>query len=53
MLPGLDDVAASSTEPAARAGVTLRAEGDADATAEVRPRMLGDVARNLAENAIR
>jgi two-component system phosphate regulon sensor histidine kinase PhoR len=33
--------------------VTLHVEGEADATAEVRPRMLGVVARNLAENAIR
>ena len=41
------------TEQAARAGVTLHVEGEVDATAEVRPRMLGVVARNLAENAIR
>jgi len=53
VLPVLDGVAAELAEPAARAGVTLHVEGEADATAEVRPRMLGVVARNLAENAIR
>ena len=53
VLPVLDGVAAELAEQAARAGVTLRVEGEADATAEVRPRMLGVVARNLAENAIR
>ena len=53
VLPVLEGVAAELAEQAARAGVTLHAEGEADATAEVRPRMLGVVARNLAENAIR
>ena len=53
VLPVLEDVAAELEEHAARAGVALRVEGDADATAEVRPRMLRVVARNLAENAIR
>ena len=53
VLPVLDGVAAELAEQAARAGVTLHVEGEADATAEVRPRMLGVVARNLAENAIR
>ena len=53
VLPVLEGVAAELAEQAARAGVTLLAEGEADATAEVRPRMLGVVARNLAENAIR
>jgi signal transduction histidine kinase len=53
VLPVLDGVAAELAEHAARAGVTLHVEGEADATAEVRPRMLGVVARNLAENAIR
>ena len=43
----------SSTERASRAGVTLRVERDEDAEAELRPRMLRVVARNLAENAIR
>jgi len=53
VLPVLREVAAELEEQAARAGVTLRVEGDEDATAEVRPRMLRVVARNLAENAIR
>ena len=47
------EVAAELEEQAARAGVTLGVEGDEDATAEIRPRMLRVVARNLAENAIR
>jgi two-component system phosphate regulon sensor histidine kinase PhoR len=53
VLPVLREVAAELEEPAARAGVTLNVEGEEDATAEVRPRMLAVVARNLAENAIR
>lgn len=53
VLPVLHDVAAELAEQAARAGVALHVEGEDDATAEVRPRMLGVVARNLAENAIR
>jgi two-component system, OmpR family, phosphate regulon sensor histidine kinase PhoR len=53
VLPVLREVAAELEEQAARAGVVLRVEGDEDATAEVRPRMLRVVARNLAENAIR
>jgi signal transduction histidine kinase len=53
VLPVLHEVAAELEEPAARAGVTLRVEGDEAATAEVRPRMLRVVAHNLAENAIR
>lgn len=53
VLPELQEVVAELEEQAARAGVALRVEGDADATAEVRPRMLRVVARNLAENAIR
>ena len=53
VLPVLHEVAAELEEQAARAGVALRVEGDEDATAEVRPRMLRVVARNLAENAIR
>jgi two-component system phosphate regulon sensor histidine kinase PhoR len=53
VLPVLREVAADLEESAARAGVALRVEGEADATAEVRPRMLRVVARNLAENAIR
>jgi signal transduction histidine kinase len=53
VLPVLEEVAAELEEHAARAGVALRVEGEAEATAEVRPRMLRVVARNLAENAIR
>ena len=53
VLPVLHDVAAELAEQAARAGVALHVEGEDDATAEVRPRMLGVVAKNLAENAIR
>ena len=53
VLPVLHEVAAELEEQAARAGVTLVVEGDEDASAEVRPRMLRVVARNLAENAIR
>ena len=53
VLPVLHEVGAELAEQAARAGVTLHVEGDEDATAEVRPRMLRVVARNLAENAIR
>ena len=53
VLPVLREVAAELEEQAARAGVTLGVEGDEDATAEIRPRMLRVVARNLAENAIR
>jgi len=49
----LREVAAELEEQAARAGVALLVEGDEEATAEVRPRMLRVVARNLAENAIR
>jgi signal transduction histidine kinase len=53
VLPVLHEVAAELEENAARAGVALSVEGDPDASAEVRPRMLRVVARNLAENAIR
>jgi len=53
VLPVLREVAAELEEQAARAGVTVGVEGDEDATAEIRPRMLRVVARNLAENAIR
>ena len=48
VLPVLREVAAELEEQAARAGVALHVEGEADATAEVRPRMLGVVAKNLA-----
>jgi two-component system phosphate regulon sensor histidine kinase PhoR len=53
VLPVLQEVVAELEEQSARAGVALRAEGDPNATAEVRPRMLRVVARNLAENAVR
>ena len=53
VLPVLEDVMAELEEQAARAGVALHVEGDPGATAEVRPRMMRVVARNLAENAIR
>ena len=53
VLPVLYEVAAELEEQAARAGVALAVEGDEDARVEVRPRMLGVLARNLAENAIR
>ena len=53
VLPVLREVVAELEEQAARAGVTMHVEGDEGASAEVRPRMLRVVARNLAENAIR
>jgi signal transduction histidine kinase len=53
VLPVLREVVSELEEPAARAGVRISAQGDEAATAEVRPRMLRVVARNLAENAIR
>ena len=52
-LPILEDVVAALAEPAARAGVMLRAEGDGDVDLPLRPRMLRMVGENLAENAIR
>ena len=53
VLPVLRELAAELEESAARAGVTLRVEGDEDAALALRPRMLRVVAQNLAENAIR
>ena len=53
VLPVLDEVAHELAESAARAGVTLRVEGDPEAHVGLRPRMLRVVAGNLAENAIR
>jgi two-component system phosphate regulon sensor histidine kinase PhoR len=53
VLPVLRDVAAELEERAARAGVTVVVGGDADASVEVRARMLQVVAHNLATNAIR
>jgi two-component system phosphate regulon sensor histidine kinase PhoR len=53
VLPVLEEVVGELEERAARAGVRLRAEGDPDVEAAVRPRMLKVIAHNLAENAIR
>jgi two-component system phosphate regulon sensor histidine kinase PhoR len=52
-LPLLEGVVAALADSAARAGVTVRAEGSPDVDLPLRPRMLGMVAENLAENAIR
>jgi two-component system phosphate regulon sensor histidine kinase PhoR len=53
VLPVLEEVAHGLEERAARAGVHLEVAGDPAAAVEVRPRMLGVVAQNLAENAVR
>jgi two-component system phosphate regulon sensor histidine kinase PhoR len=52
-LPILEEVVEGLSEPAARAGLTLRAEGDPDTELPLRPRMIRVIAGNLAENAIR
>jgi signal transduction histidine kinase len=52
-LPVLEGVVAELEGSAARAGVTLRAEGDPSIDLPVRPRMLRVIVENLAENAIR
>jgi two-component system, OmpR family, phosphate regulon sensor histidine kinase PhoR len=52
-LPILREVAESVAEQAARAGVTIKVEGDEDAELPLRPRMIRVVAQNLAENAVR
>jgi two-component system, OmpR family, phosphate regulon sensor histidine kinase PhoR len=52
-LPILEEVAEALGENAARAGLTLRAEGDPQAELPLRPRMIRVIAGNLAENAIR
>jgi signal transduction histidine kinase len=52
-LPILEEVAEALGEHAARAGLTLRAEGDPQAELPLRPRMIRVIAGNLAENAIR
>jgi two-component system phosphate regulon sensor histidine kinase PhoR len=52
-LPLLREVADELGESAARAGVTLRIEGDEDAELPLRPRMIRVIAENLLENAIR
>jgi signal transduction histidine kinase len=52
-LPVVREVLDKLREPADRAGVVLRAEGDEDAELPLRPRMLRVVVENLAKNAIR
>jgi signal transduction histidine kinase len=52
-LPFVGEVLEKLGETAARAGVTLRAEGDPEATLPLRPRMLRVLTENLAQNAIR
>ncbi len=52
-LPVLEEVVRGLGDAAARAGVTLRAEGDADVELPLRPRILKILAENLTENAIR
>ncbi len=52
-LPVLEQVLEELDPSAARAGLTLRTEGDPDIDLPLRPRMLRIVAENLAENAIR
>ena len=52
-LPLLEEVVAQEEPAAARAGVELRAIGDASADVPLRPRMLRILAENLTENAIR
>jgi two-component system phosphate regulon sensor histidine kinase PhoR len=52
-LPILEEVVESLGESAARAGLTLRVEGDPEAELPLRPRMIRVIAGNLAENAIR
>jgi two-component system phosphate regulon sensor histidine kinase PhoR len=52
-MPVVREVLADLYEPAARAGVTLRAEGDDGAELPLRPRMLRVVVENLARNALR
>jgi two-component system phosphate regulon sensor histidine kinase PhoR len=52
-LPVLEKVVAEAADSAARAGVRLAAEGDAELELPLRPRMIRAVATNLVENAIR
>ena len=51
--PVLEEALEELDERAARAGVVTRLECDEQIELAIRPRMLGVVARNLAENAIR
>ncbi|MFN8224371.1 MAG: HAMP domain-containing sensor histidine kinase [Gaiellales bacterium] len=48
-----EEVVSELADRAARAGVSLRVEGDPAIEVAIRPRMLRVVAQNLAENAIR
>jgi signal transduction histidine kinase len=52
-LPILEDVVGSLDDAAARAGVTIVAEGDESIDLPLRPRMLRILAENLTENAVR
>jgi signal transduction histidine kinase len=52
-LPILEEIVGGLSDSAARAGLTLRAEGDPEAELPLRPRMIRVIAANLAENAIR
>jgi two-component system phosphate regulon sensor histidine kinase PhoR len=52
-LPVLEGVLEELSGAAARAGVTLAAEGEADIDVPLRPKMLRMIAQNLAENALR
>ena len=53
VLPILEDVAAKAADKAARAGIAIGVHGDGDSALPLRPRMLGVVAANLVDNAIR
>ena len=53
VLPVLEEVVAEHAESAARAGVTVRVEGERGLELAIRPRMLKVVAENLTQNAIR
>jgi signal transduction histidine kinase len=52
-LPLVEEQLERLREPADRAGIELRVEGDPSAELPLRPRMLRVVVENLAENAIR
>jgi two-component system, OmpR family, phosphate regulon sensor histidine kinase PhoR len=52
-LPVVRDVFAELQEAAARAGMTLQADGDEQAELPLRPRMLRVVVENLTRNALR
>ena len=52
-LPVLQDIAVALDDAAARAGVSIRVEGDDGVDLPLRPRLLRMLAKNLAENSIR